>query len=78
MRHARDTAVEPVQHHRNENRDRGVIEIDIHRLHDRVEAREQRGGREQIGQQIDPAAPDAILENHPLGLKVLHSGERNS
>ena len=31
--------------------------------------------REDREQQVDAAPPDAILENHPLGLKVMH-GEK--
>ena len=35
---ARDAAVEAVEHHRDEDRDRRLLEALVHRLHDRVEA----------------------------------------
>ena len=62
-REARDAPVEPVEHHRDEDRDRRLVEVAVHRLHDRVEAREQRGRREQVRQQVDAAPPDAVLEH---------------
>ena len=38
----RDAAVEAVEHHRDEDGDRRLVEAQVHRLHDRVEAGEQR------------------------------------
>jgi hypothetical protein len=41
-REARDAPVQAVEHHRDHDRDGRVVEVHVHRLHDRVEAREQR------------------------------------
>ena len=38
LRQPRDAAVEAVEHHGDEDRDRGLVEALVHRLHDRVEA----------------------------------------
>ena len=75
---ARYAPVEPVEHHRDEDSDGGVIEPSVHRLHDRIETGEERRGREQIGQQIDAAAPDAVLGERPLLLKIPHGGQPSS
>jgi hypothetical protein len=53
---ARNAAVEAVEHHGDEDRHRGVLEALVHRLHDRIEAGEQRRGGEQVRQDVDAAA----------------------
>ncbi len=47
--------VQAVEHHRDEDRDRGDLEPPVHRLDDRVEAAEQRRRRERVGQDVDAA-----------------------
>ena len=49
-------AVEAVEHHGAEDADRGLLETAAHRHHDGVEAAEQRGEREQVGQDVDALA----------------------
>ena len=73
---AGDPSVEPVEHHGDEDRDRRLVEAQVHRLHDRVEAGEQRGRREQIRQKIDAAPPDPVLLQRALGVEIRHVGAK--
>jgi hypothetical protein len=58
--HTRHAAVEAVQHHGHENGPGRQFEAQIHRLHDGVEAAEQRCGGEGVRQQVDAARADRI------------------
>jgi hypothetical protein len=73
-RQAGDPAVEPVEHHRDEDRHRSLLETAAHRLHDRVEAREERDRREKVGQPVDPAPGKARLDEELVLARVLHQG----
>jgi hypothetical protein len=53
--HARHPAVEPVEHHGDENRYRCMFEAPGHGLDYGVETGKQRRRRQQVGQQIDTA-----------------------
>jgi len=71
-RHPRDATVEAVEHHRHEDRRRGLVEAQIHRLHDRIETREQRRRREEIREQVDAAPAHPVLAKRALGVEVGH------
>jgi hypothetical protein len=46
MRESRHPSVEAVENQRHKNRERRLVEVPVHGLHDRKEARKQRDGRE--------------------------------
>ena len=56
-------------------RDRRLVEVEVHRLHDRVEAGEQRGEREQVRQDVDAAPADAVLLDRALVVVVVHGAD---
>ena len=69
-RQPRHAPVEGVEDHGDEDRDGGVVEALVHRHHDGVEAGEQRRGREQVGQQVDPAAADLACSAAACGSRA--------
>ena len=58
-----------VEHHGDEDRHRGVLEALVHRLHDRIEAGEQRCGEKQVRQDVDAAA--ALVGQGQRGVFVI-------
>ena len=68
--HPRHAPVQAVEHHRDEDRDRRRLEAHVHRLHDRVEAAEQRRSGEGVGQQVD--APRAARRQALAAALVRH------
>ena len=59
--HARDAAVEHVEHHRDADERRGGLQLAAHRVDDARPATEQIGEREQARQQRDAAADAASV-----------------
>src|SRR2546429_5777693 len=58
-RQTRDAPVERVEDHRDKYRQAGVIEVLVDGRHDRVEAREQTPGGQEVGQQVDALSSGA-------------------
>ena len=69
---ARHTAIEAVQDHGNEDRHRRLLEEPVHRLHDGIEAGEQRSGREQVRKDVDAPATPLGVEQGLTGLQIGH------
>src|SRR5690606_33022821 len=59
---ARNPPVQPVEHHRDEDRHRRQLEAPVHRLDDRVEPGEERSGGDEIRQPVDAVAAEPVLE----------------
>src|ERR1039457_1315116 len=59
LRHARDAAVEAIEHHGAEDAVGRLLEAAVHRHDDGVETAEQGPQREQVGQDVDALAARA-------------------
>src|SRR3990170_2677558 len=62
--HPGDPAVEAVEHHSHDDGRRGLLELAGVGRGDRVEPREQRSRRDQVGQYVDPPT-DPVLPSDP-------------
>ena len=67
----------PVEHHGDEDRGGGGLEPGVHRRDDRVEPREQGGGGEEVGQQVDAAALAARRRVDIRGVGIRGAGIRH-
>ena len=65
-------AIQPIEHHGNEDRHRCPFEIPLHRLHDGKKSGEQRGRRKQVGQHVNTAPFNFRVEQRFTGLEFGH------
>ena len=58
MSQARNTTIQSIEEHGNENCHGGLFEVPIHRLDDGIETGKQRRRRQQIRQEINASSPN--------------------